>query len=322
MRHFQIFLFIVSVLGAVAPFLPAESIDGRIAAGEYPFEASFNLVTVYWRINGETISMALDAATPGWVALGLEPEDAMAGADMIFGWVQDGKTTVLDCYATGPFGPHPPDIELGGTDDLIYSAGSQEQGRTVIEFSRSLISDDQYDKPFSLSRPVRIIWAVSDDDDFDANHVQAGFGVLELGSGTASAGHRKLLLIGHAAFLSVSFLLMVVGMLLARYLKRKKWWLKVHRRLGLSGGILGLLGLGLGAYMVEVTSGVHIKAVHTYVGLLTVVLIILTLIIGRSILKGKGGKQARLRLHRWIGRVTLIMMLATIVLGLLRAGIV
>ncbi|MQY76124.1 MAG: hypothetical protein GH155_00660 [Spirochaeta sp.] len=321
MRRFQIFLLIIFFLGSAITFLPADSIDGRITAGEYPFEASFDLVTVYWRIEGETISMALAAATQGWVALGLEPEDVMAGADMIVGWVKDGKTTVLDCYSTGQFGPHPPDIELGGTDDLISAAGTQEGGHTVVEFSRSLISDDQYDKPFSLSRPVSIIWAVGDDDDFDAYHVQAGFGALELGSGTASAAPRKLLLIGHATFLSVSFLLMVAGMLLARYLKSKKWWLKAHRRLGLSGGTLALPGLGLGIYMVEVTSGVHLKAVHTYVGLLTVVLIILTPIIGRSILKGKAGIQARRRLHRWSGRATLIMMLTTIVLGLFRAGI-
>jgi len=47
----------------------------------------------------------------------------MKDADMITGWVQDGRVFIVDSYSTGTYGPHPPDKKIGETDDILEKAG-------------------------------------------------------------------------------------------------------------------------------------------------------------------------------------------------------
>lgn len=121
----------------------------------------------------------------------------------------------------------------------------------------------------------------------------------------------------HAILMSVSFLLMLSGMIISRYLKKRRWWLKVHRAVGLTGGITGILGIVIAAYMVGATTGIHLRVGHSIVGLITVLVIILTPILGFVIFSAKPEYKKRVRLfHRWSGRITLIMMAVTITFGL------
>lgn len=49
---------------------------------------------LYWTVHdkNESISFALEAETTGWVGLGFSPGTGrMAGADIVIGWVKDGK---------------------------------------------------------------------------------------------------------------------------------------------------------------------------------------------------------------------------------------
>ena len=45
----------------------------------------------------------------------------------------------------------------------------------------------------------------------------------------------------HGALMGTSFVLLFIGMFFPRYLKKKKWWLKAHRRIGISGAVIGAL---------------------------------------------------------------------------------
>ncbi|WP_048147829.1 DOMON domain-containing protein [Palaeococcus ferrophilus] len=157
--------------------------DGVIGENEYAHGLSLadGKLTIYWR-NGDTyLYMALKGQTSGWVAIGFEPTDKMKDADMVFGWVQDGNTVVIDAYSTGTYGPHPPDEKLGGSNDILEYAGKEENGYTVIEFKRKLNTGDQYDKAFTPGQKVGFIFAMADADDFTTKHnIARGYGELQL----------------------------------------------------------------------------------------------------------------------------------------------
>ena len=108
LRHFFLLFFLsFTWLGH------SQAVDGVIGSGEYAFGASYDDggFTLFWNAEGDTATFAVSAATRGWISLGLEPEDAMQGADMIFGWV-------TECYRAGllrhrPLWTPPPGYHLG-----------------------------------------------------------------------------------------------------------------------------------------------------------------------------------------------------------------
>jgi len=159
------------------------SADGIIGENEYAHELSLagGKLTVYWRNDNTYLYMALKGQTSGWVAIGFEPTDKMKDADMVFGWVQDGNTVVIDAYSTGTYGPHPPDEQLGGSSDILEYAGKEENGVTIIEFKRKLNTGDQYDKAFTPGQKISFIFALADADDFTTKHnIARGYGELQL----------------------------------------------------------------------------------------------------------------------------------------------
>ena len=126
----------------------------------------------------------------------------------------------------------------------------------------------------------------------------------------------------HAFLMSASFMLMLTGMLVSRYYKKKRGWLKTHRLLEWFGAASGILGFAIAIYMVSVSTGVHFRVVHSIVGLITIISMTLNPILGYNILRKKRDHKPGYRiLHRWIGRTMLIGMLVTILLGLFLAGI-
>ncbi|NIU50883.1 MAG: hypothetical protein GWN74_17760, partial [Thermoplasmata archaeon] len=104
----------------------------------------------------------------------------MQGADMLIGWV-DGKGPHLeDAYSTGTTGPHPADTDQGGTFDITAFNGTESGGWTTIEFARNLSTGDGHDKPIPGDGTVTILWAVSDADDFLAQHTRRGSGIWRI----------------------------------------------------------------------------------------------------------------------------------------------
>jgi hypothetical protein len=323
---------ILLVAGGTA--VSAAEIDGNIAQGEYANQLTLanGDFLLFWELDGDRAHFGIRARTGGWVALGFEPTRAMADADMIFGWVVPGEgTSARDCYSTGLFGPHPRDQELGGTQNILTSAGKEEGGLTTFEFSRALVTADPYDKPLPRQGKIRIIWAYGGSDDYLQIHSRKGSTSITLDGaqatdpgGGASPGTRTLLYWVHGSFMSVSFLMLLVGMLFPRYFKRKRWWLKSHRRIGIAGTVIGVAGIAVAVYMVRRTAGVHLRVVHSWFGLATIILLVFSPFFGHFMLKirkvPRRAKQARAA-HRWIGRTALLAMAATIVLGLRQAGI-
>ncbi len=155
------------------------SSDGIIKVREYRGSNNYGDYTIHWRSDEQYIYIGMNAKTNGWIAMAVQPGSRMKDADMIFGFVKDGKVEVYDLYSTGNFGPHPPDTELGGTDDILEYSGKEEGGFTTIEFKRLLNTDDEFDIP--ISKGVnKIIWAYGSNDSLTVKHSTRGYGEINL----------------------------------------------------------------------------------------------------------------------------------------------
>jgi hypothetical protein len=126
----------------------------------------------------------------------------------------------------------------------------------------------------------------------------------------------------HALPLVLSFLLMAAGMLVARFGKKNKGWLSIHKVLGISAALLGLFGIAMGIRMVALNGGVHLKVLHAWIGLSTLVMVAAAPLLGQGIFMAKKGRIQIRKAHRWVGRGALLLMALTIVLGLRQAGII
>ena len=165
----------------VAPPTPWKA-DGLISEGEYPHKTEVAGVEFHWSNDDSYLYAAMSAETSGWVAVGFDPEDRMKGANYVLGYVKDGEVFIQDMFGVKPTGPgsHPPDEELGGTNDILKYAGREEGGLTVIEFKIPLDSSDQYDKPLRSGGSYDLITALGPSDDFASRHVSRGYGQITI----------------------------------------------------------------------------------------------------------------------------------------------
>ncbi|MGC9515594.1 DUF2202 domain-containing protein [Methanocrinis sp.] len=165
--------------------------DGVVGEGEYsrtmtvaaPARSGYSggEMEISWRNDGENLYMALSGETEGWLSIGFDPLEWMKDADMILVAVEDGESMVLDEYSSGNYGPHEDDTFFGGTYDILESGGSEEGGRTVVEFKRRLDTGDELDEALSPGQSVSIIWAMADSNSRYMKHnVAYGEAILVL----------------------------------------------------------------------------------------------------------------------------------------------
>jgi len=95
------------ILLAAAVFFPA-----GLFAADYAHTLKAKDMTVSWTLEDEQIHMQLSAETTGWVSIGIDPEEAMGGADIIIGAVKNGKVRIEDHFADSRRG-HSSDDKLG-----------------------------------------------------------------------------------------------------------------------------------------------------------------------------------------------------------------
>lgn len=127
----------------------------------------------------------------------------------------------------------------------------------------------------------------------------------------------------HAFGMGLAFLSMLSAIVIARYFKSKKWWLKAHKTLNTIAVLSAILGFIAGFIMVQSTGGPHIRVQHAAIGIVTLSLLIAMPFLGRAIFATKDKKKIATlkKTHRILGRVTALMVTFTITAGLLVAGI-
>ena len=195
-----------------------------------------------------------------------------------------------------------------------------------------------------LAAGLQAVVPLGDTDDFPAPHREQGTGVLAAAfpgeaypwetralpenppvSGRETAAARPLpyraALLIHAWLMASAFLAMSFGILIPRYMKKNRWWLRAHRGLGVAGPCLGALGVGAAVYLVGISTGIHLRVLHAYVGLVAAAGFITTPLLCRYLFAAPKEKKKPLRAaHRWAGRAALLLYLGAVVLGLFRAG--
>lgn len=128
----------------------------------------------------------------------------------------------------------------------------------------------------------------------------------------------------HIGLMGGALAAMVAATVVARFFRKKKWWLKVHKSLNLAGVVLALSGLALAFAMVQSSGGPHLRVGHGVFGAATIFLALLMPALGFSIFRQKDKKRiATLKLvHRWTGRLTILAMAGTVIAGLYLIGII
>lgn len=206
------------------------TVDGTISEEEYQYHYEFQggYYTLFWSTTSDEIFIGIKGETVGWVALGIDPETRMQGADMIFGWVNEsGQANLRDAMATGPTGPHPEDTDsaIGGDNNISEFNGTQDSTVTMIEFKRNLTSTDtKGDKTIPSEDSVNILWAVGSSDDWDAIHNYKGKAEINFKDGTVlefSSFLEPAEVFGLAT-LAAFFFLLVLGVISVSVLFSKK----------------------------------------------------------------------------------------------------
>ncbi|MEN6331070.1 MAG: hypothetical protein ABFD57_03670 [Smithella sp.] len=125
----------------------------------------------------------------------------------------------------------------------------------------------------------------------------------------------------HVGFMLTATVLLLGGITVARFLRRKRWWLKAHRRTALTGVATMTAGFVSAVMLVTLSGQPHFGPPHTWLGAVTLSGIVLTPTLGFSQFRFPAHVAAIRSAHRWSGRLTLIMALITILFGLILIGI-
>jgi len=161
------------------PLVEEWSADGVIKVREYHGSNIYGDYEIYWLNDEQYVYIAMKAKTSGWVSMAIQPGSKMKDADVVIGFIEDGEATLYDFFSTGNYGPHSPDTQLGGTDNIIEFGGKEEGGFTIMEFKRALNTGDNYDIPLA-SGVNKIIWAYSSTDSLKTKHSKRGYGEINL----------------------------------------------------------------------------------------------------------------------------------------------
>ena len=167
----------------VVPITSSSSVpivDGIIHTGEYAHAIEAGGFRVYWTNDAIVLRMGLFSPGTGYVAIGLDPDRRMEGANFIIATVRNGQTEIRDDYGTGSLS-HGSDIENGGTDNILAAEGRELNGQTTIEFIIPLDSGDRFDKPLEPGETYKILVAFHNtSDSFATRHSQRGSGEIRL----------------------------------------------------------------------------------------------------------------------------------------------
>lgn len=146
------------------------AIDGVVAPEEYRHALSDPAtgIVVNWQNDATYLYVGLVSPGTGWVAIGLDPEQGMKGADIIIGAVKDGALSIKDHFGTATTG-HRED----SASQIVQAAGTEADGKTVIEFVIPLRSDDPSDKSLQSGQTIPVILAYhASSDDFATKHTK------------------------------------------------------------------------------------------------------------------------------------------------------
>jgi len=91
---------------------------------------------IYWKVDGDTLKLALEATATGWVGFGLGETKGMKGADIVY--YEHAAKSLTDAYVKAAEGKPSKDA----CQDWKLVAAETTGGKLIVEVSRKLVSDD------------------------------------------------------------------------------------------------------------------------------------------------------------------------------------
>lgn len=124
----------------------------------------------------------------------------------------------------------------------------------------------------------------------------------------------------HVSFMITGLILMTGGVVVARFYRTWRRWLKLHRGFGAAGAVSIVAGFMAAVYMVSLSGGPHISVLHARIGALTVLMGVFTPLLGQlQFLIPSRAAHIRPR-HRQAGFITLFLGLSAVIAGLALLG--
>jgi hypothetical protein len=100
-------------------------------------------------------------------------------------------------------------------------------------------------------------------------------------------------------------------------MKKKSWWLKAHRILGILGAFQVWAGVAAAVAMVSRYGGDHFRIPHAWLGMVIAFLVLAAPLAGQMQLTLRN-RLPRMRIvHHWAGRLTLAFLLVNTMVGLI-----
>lgn len=147
-------------------YLSAEESDFN--SGNYK-SVEIKGIVFNWIIVDENINIILSAPTNGWLAVGFNPSRMMKDANILIGYIKNGDVFMEDHFGSGNT-KHKSDIDLGGTDDITVTGGTETGDKTTLKFSIPLHSWDSNDRRLEQGGEYKVIFAYGKKDDFKSYH--------------------------------------------------------------------------------------------------------------------------------------------------------
>ena len=129
---------------------------------------------IYFDKNENGYIIEMKGKTEGWVAVGFGQTKYMKNAEIIIGYIKDGKTFLEHHFATGNFKHE--SFEKLGVDDksLELIDGYEKNGYTVIKFERKLGLNNKYLKELKSGEKMKFMYAFGRTDNIRTIHKERG----------------------------------------------------------------------------------------------------------------------------------------------------
>jgi len=140
-------------------------------------------MTLWWKVENDSLHIAFKAPGKGWVAVGINPsrDDVMTDANFIVGYVKDGATYIQDEYGIN-INLRVPDTSIDGTEDFRLIGGWEYCDKTEIEFIIPMKSTDIRDRILNagVSYVVILSYGPEWQDYFGLTFVKMVFETIQL----------------------------------------------------------------------------------------------------------------------------------------------
>ncbi|GMN10561.1 hypothetical protein MTsPCn9_24640 [Croceitalea sp. MTPC9] len=121
---------------------------------------------ISWEINKDIIEFTATAPDDGWIAIGINSEDNIIGANLYMINVTKNGVLAEDFYVVSAGNPKPVE-ELGSKSRIINFSGEEINGKTKVKFSIPTNNADDYHFNLKEGEKTWLVCAYSMEDEFD-----------------------------------------------------------------------------------------------------------------------------------------------------------